>query len=376
MSELVSVILPAYNAGSYVGLAVKSLLMQSHREMELIAIDDGSTDETFSILSRLATGDRRIKLISRENRGLVETLNEGLDLATGAYIARMDADDVCYLNRFSRQVAALRHDQQLSMVATNVDYLYGDGRVIRKPARSASPEECRVESMFHCMFVHPTVMFRADAVRANGWRYDAGFPHCEDFALWSRVVREGRALLLPEVALAWRQGHQSVRSARFRTALFDSMRIVAGNLKTAGVDFELSCLYAFFQRGQPIESNDLRLLRLALGAIRDLRPVSAVARTAFDRGFDAFIGNIVEAGARIGQVEPLLSVLKSGGFDRQITRGQRFRASVRTRLSGDHTARVLQVVQTAHRQWVGRLINDVPELGPDLADELRSLVKV
>ena len=104
-APLVSVLLPVYNAGPYLAAALGSILRQDYDRLEVIAIDDGSTDNSLEILERYRRADNRVSVISRENRGLVATLNEGLRLAQGELVARMDADDVAYPWRLSRQVA-------------------------------------------------------------------------------------------------------------------------------------------------------------------------------------------------------------------------------------------------------------------------------
>ena len=106
----VSVLLPVFNAERYVHAAVSSVLVQTCRDFELIVVDDGSTDASLTILQSLAKSDRRIRLLSRANRGLVATLNEMLGLARGELICRMDADDICRPGRIETQVNYLaRH---------------------------------------------------------------------------------------------------------------------------------------------------------------------------------------------------------------------------------------------------------------------------
>src|SRR3954471_22997773 len=100
----ISVILACYNTERYIASAVRSILAQTFRDFELILIDDGSTDNSPQICKQIAGEDSRIKLISRPNKGLTKTLNEGLSLATSPLIARMDADDISFPDRFQKQV--------------------------------------------------------------------------------------------------------------------------------------------------------------------------------------------------------------------------------------------------------------------------------
>ena len=103
----VSVLLPLYNGEAYIREAVESVLAQTRRDFELLILDDGSRDGSLAIVQEIARRDPRVRLISRENRGLTETLNELLAAARGEFVARMDADDVCLPDRFERQVAFL-----------------------------------------------------------------------------------------------------------------------------------------------------------------------------------------------------------------------------------------------------------------------------
>lgn len=365
LDQLVSVILPAYNAEQYIELAVVSVLSQSYQNIEVIAIDDGSTDGTYKILSQLADKDHRLKLVSRENRGLVATLNEGLYLANGTYIARMDADDIAYRDRFSQQVTALHSDQDLSMVAMNVDYLYEDGRTIRKPSRSALPDECRVECMFHCMFVHPTVMIRSSSMHVNGWAYDKDFPYCEDFALWSRVVREGRAAILPHFGLAWRQGHPSVRSTRFQRAIHDSLKIIEGNMRSIGIAFDIDCFHPFPQKAVSVERSDRVRITMLLNRIKGNRSSHPQCADAFDRGIASLINNLIEASLKVGQPAALLKALTSTQLFHEISIKQWVRHALRIYPPHSLAEQAFRAGQIASRRFNGRPIKDVVALSPE-----------
>src|SRR5689334_11381918 len=107
-NPLVSVLMPAYNVEKFVAEAVESILQQTFEEFELNIIDDGSTDGTLSILERYAQRDRRIRLVSRPNQGVVRTRNELLDMSRGELIAKMDSDDISTPDRFQLQVQYLQ----------------------------------------------------------------------------------------------------------------------------------------------------------------------------------------------------------------------------------------------------------------------------
>ena len=112
--------MPVYNAAHYVAGAVESILGQTFREFEFVIVDDGSIDGSTQILKRFAERDSRIRLIRRENRGLVASLNEGIEAARGEFIARMDADDIALPERLARQLESLRCNHDVVAVGTQV----------------------------------------------------------------------------------------------------------------------------------------------------------------------------------------------------------------------------------------------------------------
>lgn len=145
---LVSVLLPVYNAEPYLAAAIESILRQDHQRLEIIAINDGSRDRSLEIMQRYQQMDGRITIVSRENRGLIATLNEGLALAKGDLIARMDADDISYPSRLSRQVSLFVQQPQLALCGTGIDTLLGD-RIIRgTPDPIYQPASLRALSKF------------------------------------------------------------------------------------------------------------------------------------------------------------------------------------------------------------------------------------
>ena len=113
---LISVILPVFNGGAYLAQAVESVLTQTLADFELIIINDGSTDNSWEIIQNYAREDGRIKAFSQTNKGLVATLNRGLGKARGAYLARMDSDDICFEHRFAAQAKALDDRPELGVV--------------------------------------------------------------------------------------------------------------------------------------------------------------------------------------------------------------------------------------------------------------------
>ena len=228
---LISVLLPVYNAERYVKAAVESVRAQTFGDFELIVIDDGSTDGSLSVLRSLEKQDKRIRLISRPNVGLVATLNEMLCMATGYLVARMDADDICRPTRFEKQVGFLSENQTCVAVGTRGLFIDSEGLPLFDFVNCWSHEEIE-KALFRpeLAIIHPSLMVRFDAIESVGG-YRTGFPHAEDLDLFLRLGEIGRLSNLPEVLLEYRVHASSVshsnavmQSEAARHAVSEAMR--------------------------------------------------------------------------------------------------------------------------------------------------------
>lgn len=180
----VTVVLPAYNAAAWLGGAVESILNQSLRDMELLVMDDGSTDSTPQVLSSYA--DARLRVVRQANRGLVAVLNHGIELANGQYIARMDADDVAYPMRLAAQVEFLEAHPEVGICGTWFRVREA-GKRVRRVRTPTHHEEIAAALFFRSAFGHPTIMFRRSFLQDTGLRYSARAAHAEDFEMWVRA---------------------------------------------------------------------------------------------------------------------------------------------------------------------------------------------
>ena len=215
MPPLISVLMPVYNAERYVVEAVESILAQTFRDFEFLIIDDGSTDRSRVILERYAAQDDRIRFISRPNTGLIVALNEGLALARGDLIARMDSDDVSLPERFAVQVAYLREHPDCVAVGTGVLLIDSEGLPLCAWAKLGSHAEIDAAHMrgLGGAIVHPATMFRRDAVQAIGG-YRPEFEAAEDFDVYLRLAERGRLANVPQVLFRYRQHMRSVGHRR------------------------------------------------------------------------------------------------------------------------------------------------------------------
>ena len=198
MSTPVTVIMPAYNAERFVATAVRSVLAQTHADLELIAIDDGSTDRTRELLEMLAEEDVRVRVVSHPNYGMGRSLNEALELARHKWVARMDADDLMVPNRLERQLAFLSEHPQLVVASSLVYYIDEDGHTI---GRNSSPftDPAKVQEAvarnWLVGFHHPAVIMRKEVVQeAGGYRPE--FWPAEDADLWNRILERHAGVIV------------------------------------------------------------------------------------------------------------------------------------------------------------------------------------
>jgi glycosyltransferase involved in cell wall biosynthesis len=199
---LISVLMPAFNAEKFIGAAISSILDQSFSDFELIIIDDGSTDQTESIISSF--NDHRIRLYkNNHNRGLSESLNWGISLATTPILARMDADDISTLDRFKIQYDFLKKNPDIGLVGS---WIEGFGEVNRKYIhRYPVNHDAIVASMiFENPIAHPSVMLRKNILENLESAYTNRYPWVEDWELWWRLKNITKIENIPKVLLKYR----------------------------------------------------------------------------------------------------------------------------------------------------------------------------
>lgn len=206
IAPVISVVLPVYNGEKYIAEAMESILCQTYRDFEFIVIDDGSTDGSLPILRKYRDMDSRIRLISRENRGLVATLNEGIDLARGEWIARMDADDISLLDRFEKQMMWLQKTG--ADICGGGMKLFG-ARICRTWCYEQDDDAIKLQLCFNVPFAHPTVVIRTELAQKHP--YDRIAKHGEDYDLWTRLALAGaRMTNVKETVLHYRVHAQQI----------------------------------------------------------------------------------------------------------------------------------------------------------------------
>jgi glycosyltransferase involved in cell wall biosynthesis len=203
----ISVVMPAYNAATFISQAIESVLVQTWRNFELIVIDDGSTDNTLEITEKFAAQDARVRVYTQSNLGFAPTLHRGIDLANNEWIFRMDADDLMRPNRMERQLAFIAEHPELAVASSLVRHIDSNNRVIGKDSSGLLTHEAvdRLVSANKLIgFSHPAAAFRKSAVLAVGG-YRKQFWPAEDLDLWNRLVENGyKVLVQPEYLLDYR----------------------------------------------------------------------------------------------------------------------------------------------------------------------------
>ncbi|MDC5363159.1 glycosyltransferase [Acinetobacter baumannii] len=201
---LVSVVLPAYNAELYLKEAIDSVLSQTCTDFELIVLNDGSIDRTEEII--LSYNDSRIVYVKNEqNLGLIGTLNKGINLAKGKYIARMDADDICHPERFEKQINFLENNDDYIICGTAAYRFHSNynlnNNIFRVPE---SDGVIRLKMLFNSPFIHPSVMMRNSIIKEKMLSFDIDYKYAEDYKFWSQLLKYGKAYNLQEKLLYYR----------------------------------------------------------------------------------------------------------------------------------------------------------------------------
>ena len=220
----ISVIMPVFNAAPFLREAMDSILRQDHRDLELVVVDDASTDGSLQIAQ--GTGDSRVNCIGlRNNGGVAAALNEGIRVARGTYIARMDGDDLSVAGRISAQVRFLNKNPAVDLVGSYMDRFGGrSAGVMRLPKTDAA---IKMGLAFGNCIAHPTVMMRRSSLPAEPYSTSAEVRHAEDYDLWTRLAKRAVFRTLPKALVRYRlhssqslvsvAGKQGQAAARVRT---------------------------------------------------------------------------------------------------------------------------------------------------------------
>ncbi len=220
--------MPVYNGEKYLREAIESILNQSYSDFELLIINDGSSDATEEII--LSYKDSRVRYVKNEtNLKLIATLNKGIDMASGKYIVRMDADDVSLPQRLEKQFAFMEANPEVVIAGSWYENIGSHTGVIEYPTRH---EEIKAGLLYSCPICHPSIIWRIENAREH---FDINFLHAEDYELWSRLILNGTFANIGEVLIKYRIHEESVSRANKETQLQNSIRIRIKQFENVGV---------------------------------------------------------------------------------------------------------------------------------------------
>ncbi|SNS90213.1 Glycosyl transferase family 2 [Geodermatophilus saharensis] len=316
---LVSVVMPVRDGARYLDEAIASVLSQTLRELELVVVDDGSSDATPGILHAWQERDPRVRAHRRnEPGGVARALREGVDLAAAPYLARLDADDRAAPDRLRRQLEAFRARPALGLLGTGARYVDDAGRVFRVEVAPSGPAVAR-ELRHGNVFFHPSVVMRRSAYDTAGG-YRPQLEPAEDLDLWLRIAEHSEVDNLPEPLIDYRvHGAQSGFVALRAQATASAAALWAASVRATGAP----------DPAEDLERIDEALLVAHGVGVPDLRrrhldAYSWAAETYERAGYSGIASSCwraarVEAAA-LGRAEEGRLLLRRGSFRRSLGR--------------------------------------------------------
>jgi glycosyltransferase involved in cell wall biosynthesis len=189
-TPLISVVMSVFNGESYLGLSIESILKQTFKNFEFIIVNDGSTDKSEEIIEKYASQDRRIKILNKENSGLTDSLNKGIQLSKGVYVARQDADDISLPGRFSSQLNWFSQGANRVLCGTYARIIDDQEKIIGTIRYPTDHQRLSKRLLYTNVFIHSSAMFLKETFEIVG-RYRPFFTFSQDYDLWCRLSLQG-----------------------------------------------------------------------------------------------------------------------------------------------------------------------------------------
>lgn len=225
----ITVLMPVYNGEKYLKTAIESILSQTYSEFEFLIINDASTDNSRNII--LSYQDERINLVDNEqNLGITKTLNRGLQLAKGKYIARMDCDDISLPNRLEKQLEYITKEN-VSFVGSYCK-LFSDTKELKNMLTAPVYHNAILFHLcFRCCLVHSSMLFSKQAVIDLGG-YDESKNYVEDYDLWCKAILNYKFVVIPKILHAYRENDSSISSRNKDIQLYNAYNVTCKLLTT------------------------------------------------------------------------------------------------------------------------------------------------
>lgn len=262
MNQEVAVVMPVYNGAAFLHESISSILTQTYQDFQFIIIDDGSTDESVSIIK--AFNDKRIVFYQNyANQGIVHTLNSAFSNINSKYIARMDSDDISLPTRLQRQVEFMNSHPDIVIAGSWFETI-NDRNAFRTPV---SLDEIAIALLEYNPIAHPSVIIRKAEWDKAGLYYSDLYPYAEDYACWVRAVLQHREITnIPEVLLIYRE-HTKQVSTQFKDLQISSVQRIVKfylyNLYPNLLPKEIDLVFKLFSNAI-IELSDYREIKKLL----------------------------------------------------------------------------------------------------------------
>jgi len=237
MNVKVSVLMSVFNGEEFLEESIESILNQTFVDFEFIIVNEfGSNSQATEIINYYKNKDDRIVVVENETRlGLAKSLNRGIDIARGEYIARMDADDISHPTRLEKQVQFLDANFSVGVLGTWQNSLTPKSKYLQKAP--CNHEEIKAMMIFGCEMSHTSIMFRRKLFIENGWRYNPEFLG-EDYELWIRIIDKTRFANLPEGLVDHRWGFENISIQKGELLKKEVRQISKNILLNIGVEIE------------------------------------------------------------------------------------------------------------------------------------------
>ncbi len=205
--KLVTVFIPLYNCEQYINKCLDSVINQTYKNLDILVIDDGSTDNSYEIVRQVK--DERVRILrNEENRGIPYTRNRGLEEAKGEYIVLVDSDDYSLPDRIKKQVEYMEKNKDVVALGTN--FIVSTPFISRKIRVNKSPLELKIGLLFECQLANPTVILRKETLKKYNIKYNTNCFVAQDYELWTQITKIGDIAILPEILHVYKSGHDNI----------------------------------------------------------------------------------------------------------------------------------------------------------------------
>ena len=253
---LISVVLPVYNVGHYIEECLDSILAQSFQDFEIIVIDDCSTDDTVKLVESYK--DPRIFIKKKDrNKGLIDSLNLGFEIAKGKYIARMDGDDISTTDRFQKQLDVLENNPQIDVCGCWLQQFGKKHEIIK---HKKNHEKIVVQMLLSCSMSMGSVMFNRKSLET--YKFDINKKHVEDYDFWSRAAWTCKFYNIQEVLYYYRMHESQVSSTHKKIQIKGDIPIKLYLFKKTGYNpakFSDELITKMLLLNKPLSINELDL---------------------------------------------------------------------------------------------------------------------